>query len=567
MTVKILHTGSVQLILLIILVIAAVVYTISTETEKGFTEEVRQKLVAVAGISSSQIDGSALASLRPGDEDSPVFIKIRDQLHEIKQYSEDIRYIYTMRMTGDQVAFIVDGDYGIESDSPGIGTIYPKAEPELYQGFKAPIADHSFTTDQWGTVMSGFSPIRDQNGTVIGIIGVDMISTVITDKIRYINTILFLVGILAVIAASFGILIIERRRERDEQKLIESEKKYRFLFERAGDAIFLLEAKGPKTGAIIAANDAAIQMHGYTAEELCSMKIDDLQPESDRRIARELIFEVRSGKWIRQELNHQKKDGTIFPVEASAGILDLGLNVAILVMNRDITDRKRTSVALEQASKKLNLLNAVTINDIQNVIFSLQGYLELEKSLVTDKTAGDFLGKEEELVRKISKHLDFAKNYQDLGTKPPKWQNVNQAFILGISHLDFTSISRTVHLDDLEVFVDPLFEQVFFSLSANILSHGKKATQLILEFRETNQGLVILFEDDGVGIAEDLKEKIFERGFGSQKGMSLFLVREILGITGITIRETGILGEGARFEISVPQGAYRFSNTKDVTAL
>jgi len=562
MTTKKPHTGSVQLILLIILVIIAVVYAISTETEHGFTEEIRQELITVAGITSAQIDGNALASLQPGDEDSPVFTEIRDQLHKIKQYSKDIRYIYTMRQTGDTVTFIVDGDYGIEPDSAGIGEIYPNPEPELFQGFAAPAADHTFTTDQWGTVMSGFSPIRDQNGTVIGIIGVDMNSTVIADELRYIKTILYLVGILAIIAASAGIVIIERRREIDEQKLIESEEKYRFLFERAGDAIFLLEARGPNTGAIIAANDAATKMHGYTAEELCSMKIDDLQPEPDRKIVRELIFEVRSGRWIRQELNHQKKDGTIFPVEASAGILDLRLNVVILIMNRDITDRKRTSVALEQASKKLNLLNAVTFNDIQNVIFSLQGYLELEKSFVTDKTAGEFLIKEEELVRKISRHLDFAKNYQDLGTKPPRWQNVNQAFILGISHLDFTTISRTVHLDDLEVFVDPLFEQVFLSLSENIISHGEKATRLVLEFRETNQGLVILFEDDGIGIAEDLKEKIFERGFGSQKGMSLFLVREILGITGIAIRETGIAGEGARFEILVPHGAYRFSKQR-----
>ena len=59
------------------------------------------------------------------------------------------------------------------------------------------------------------------------------------------------------------------------------------------------------------------------------------------------------------------------------------------------------------------------------------------------------------------------------------------------------------------------------------------------------------------GIAAEEKEKIFERGFGKNTGFGLFLVREILSISGITIRETGTEGEGARFEISVPKGSYR----------
>jgi len=556
MTTNIPRTGSVQLILLIIIVIGMIVYAISTETERALTEEVRQKLVTVASVTASQIDVNALSSLQPGDENSTRFTTIRDQLHKIKQLSKDIKYIYTMRKAGDNIAFIVDGDYGIESDSPAIGERYPDAEPELFQGFTAPIADQTFTTDKWGTVISGFSPIRDQNNTTVGIVGVDMDSTVITDELIFLKTILFLVGLLAALGASVGVVIIDRRRQKDELKLIESEEKYRFLFERAGDAIFFLEAKGERTGAITAANEAASIMHGYSTQELCSMNIEELQPEQDRKIVHQLLFEVRSGQWIRKELNHKKKDGTVFPVETSAGMLDLGVNIAILIMNRDITDRRRTSKALEQASKKLNLLNAVTFNDIQNVIFSLQGYLELEKSYVTDKTSGEFLEKEEELVRKISRQLDFSKNYQDLGTKPPRWQNVNQVFIMAISHLDFTSISRTIHLDNLEIFVDPLFEQVFLSLASNIICHSGNATSLLLEFREKDDGLVIIFEDDGEGIADNLKEKIFKRGFGTQKGMGLFLVREILGITGVTIRETGAQGEGIRFEISVPYGAY-----------
>ena len=68
----------------------------------------------------------------------------------------------------------------------------------------------------------------------------------------------------------------------------------------------------------------------------------------------------------------------------------------------------------------------------------------------------------------------------------------------------------------------------------------------------------MICEDDGVGIETGIKEKIFERGFGNNTGLGLFLTREILMITGITIRETGEPGSGARFIISLPKGTYRF---------
>jgi signal transduction histidine kinase len=67
-----------------------------------------------------------------------------------------------------------------------------------------------------------------------------------------------------------------------------------------------------------------------------------------------------------------------------------------------------------------------------------------------------------------------------------------------------------------------------------------------------------MWEDDGTGIPDEEKERIFERGYGKNTGLGLFLAREVLGITGIGIREDGVPGKGARFVITVPEGAYRF---------
>ena len=68
---------------------------------------------------------------------------------------------------------------------------------------------------------------------------------------------------------------------------------------------------------------------------------------------------------------------------------------------------------------------------------------------------------------------------------------------------------------------------------------------------------MLVYEDIGPGIPKIGKERIFEKGFGKGNGLGLFLSREILAITGITIQETGIQGHGARFEIAIPSPMFR----------
>ncbi len=63
----------------------------------------------------------------------------------------------------------------------------------------------------------------------------------------------------------------------------------------------------------------------------------------------------------------------------------------------------------------------------------------------------------------------------------------------------------------------------------------------------------------GKGSLPQEKQKIFEKGFGSHTGLGLYLVQEILAITGLTIQETGEYGRGARFVIHVPADMFRQS--------
>ena len=95
-------------------------------------------------------------------------------------------------------------------------------------------------------------------------------------------------------------------------------------------------------------------------------------------------------------------------------------------------------------------------------------------------------------------------------------------------------------------------------LIENALRHGGAVTTVRFSAEETGDGgLAIACEDDGAGVAADAKERIFERGYGANTGLGLSLAREALGLTGIAITETGIPGNGARFELAVPPGGWR----------
>jgi signal transduction histidine kinase len=112
-------------------------------------------------------------------------------------------------------------------------------------------------------------------------------------------------------------------------------------------------------------------------------------------------------------------------------------------------------------------------------------------------------------------------------------------------------------VERVEVFADPMLDRVFANLIENAARHGKTVSKVVITYRIRDDGLSICVEDDGQGVPETEKERIFAYGIGTESGLGLFLVREILSITGMTIQETGTPGKGARFVIHVPPDGYR----------
>jgi signal transduction histidine kinase len=134
-----------------------------------------------------------------------------------------------------------------------------------------------------------------------------------------------------------------------------------------------------------------------------------------------------------------------------------------------------------------------------------------------------------------------------------------------LSTLETGTLEVSVDLSGLEIFADPMLEKVFYNFIDNTMRHGEQVKKIGVSCRKEKDGLLLLYEDDGVGVAPEDKERIFDRGFGKNTGLGLFLVRAILRVTQITVSETGEQGKGVRFELHVPDGAYRFHEWDEET--
>lgn len=205
---------------LIVLISALTFFLTFSETKKALKAMIKSQIMSVAAVTATQIDGDAFAAIKEGDEATPAFLQIRDLLYKVEKASPDIRYAYTYRRHDDSlVEFVVDGEYGISEDAAAAGEVYDETTPAMIEGLGAPAADPDFSTDEWGTFLSGFAPIRNSKNEVVGAVGIDMLSAIVIEKQRFISGTVYAVFGVAVVGAGAIVAIFSVTIIRDIKRL------------------------------------------------------------------------------------------------------------------------------------------------------------------------------------------------------------------------------------------------------------------------------------------------------------------------------------------------------------
>jgi len=242
---------------------------------------------------------------------------------------------------------------------------------------------------------------------------------------------------------------------------------------------------------------------------------------------------------------------------------NLRINNSFKKMDEDkmatLTELKISQIAGDTASRKLKFLSGMIHNDIFNNLSALIGSIDLLKTKITDPELLVDIDRSENIAYTIQRQIEFARTYEKIGTSAPLWLNVDTQIHTLVSSVPQNEITFSISLEGLEIFVDPLFEKVFANLINNSLIHGVRVSHISVSYLPFNQDIAIVYADDGIGIHTSDKVDIFKKGVDKKPGFGLFLSREILSITGLSIKECGVYGEGARFEVFVPEGKFRFT--------
>jgi PAS domain S-box-containing protein len=374
---------------------------------------------------------------------------------------------------------------------------------------------------------------------------------------------------------------IETIRDITHRKLMEnalqkSEEQFRTVFEKGPLGMVMVD----ENFRFLKINPRFCSMLGYSQEELLQKTFTDITHPDH---ITEDIFQIQQlieGKISEYATDKRyiKKNGDLFwaSVVASPVRDREGRFLYYIVLIADISERKEIEMIQEQytadatrfaeditrINDKLNLLNSITRHDILNQITAILGYLEMMQVKFPNPSLKEYIDKEIHAARNIETQIMFTKDYQDIGVQSPGWFNVRKLILSNVANLPLSEITLVINCDQLELYADPLLGKVFYTLLENTLRHGKTVARIEFSYRTQKEDLVVVYSDDGVGIPAEYKEAILDRKFFKHTGFGLYLSRKILAITGMTIQETGEPGKGARFEILVPKGAFRFTRSE-----
>ncbi len=343
-------------------------------------------------------------------------------------------------------------------------------------------------------------------------------------------------------------------RKKSEELAFESQQKFKGLFVGNPEAAAYLDPDFR----IQDINPRFEELFGYSLPDVQGKHINDVVvPDDRRREGETLDKEARKGYVYRDTLR-KRKDGVLIHVSVSAAPIvdDRGVS-GLVAMYHDISDRKNAEKRLDAMNEKLRVVGSLTRHDVRNKLTAVAGntYL-LKKRLANDPDALECLSGVEWAVRESERIFEFASAYEKLGVEQLAYVDAKSIVDEAVALFpDLKGVKITNGCGGLTLLADSLLRQLFYNLIDDSLKYGEKLTQIRIRYEKSEDHLKLVYEDDGVGISQDVKTKLFSEGYttGKGSGYGLYLIRRMMEVYGWAISETGMHGKGAQFTINVPK--------------
>jgi PAS domain S-box-containing protein len=349
--------------------------------------------------------------------------------------------------------------------------------------------------------------------------------------------------------------ITERKRISEKNRLQAR------LLNAVGQAIVATDVKGN----ITYWNRAAEQLYGWHTAEVLGRNVVDITPaEAAQRQAVNIMKRLIEGEHWSGEFLAKRRDGSVFPAIVTNSPItdDDGEVVGIIGVSTNISEQKWMQEVFDEAigkvvelNEKLRVVEGLTRHDIRNKLSALNGRLYLLKKRFGGNPEALLQLKEMESVsQQMLRIIDFEKIYVQVGAEELTHIDVERHFTEAVFLFsDLKGATVVNECQGLVVLADSLLRQLFYNLIDNTLKYGEKVSRIHVHYKEENNGLRLIYEDDGVGIPEDEKSFIFQEGHGKGTGYGLYLIKRICEAYGWTIQETGMQGKGAQFTMTIPR--------------
>ncbi len=372
-------------------------------------------------------------------------------------------------------------------------------------------------------------------------------------------------------------------RKRAEEALLESEYRYRTLFEAASDAIFLI-----KGTLFFDCNSRTLEIFGCTRQQIIGSSPDRFSPplQPDGSTSREKSIEKINAAYAGQpqffEWVHCRTDQTPFTAEVSLNRIELREAVFLLAIVRDITDRRLLEGQLLQAQKMeaIGILAGGVAHDFNNILSTIVGYA----SLLQMKFRGDeqlkeyierILASTERAVSLTHSLLAFSRK-QEIELQPVEINGAIFGFHKILARLIGEDIDFSLNLADQDLVVEVdvrQLEQVLMNLATNsrdaMPNGGKLAISTSIMILAESAGEIpagsyalVSIADTGFGMDAKTQAHLFEPFFttkevGKGTGLGLAIVYGIIKKHSGFIRVSSAVDQGTTLNIYLPLKSIR----------